>query len=54
MLPTVALLDVTYQVGHRSLADEPNKLCASGVGLFALPGHDLPFVAAARRGWCVA
>ena len=44
-VPTVALLDVTYQVGHRSLADDADKLRASGVGLFALPGHDLPFVA---------
>ena len=44
-IPTVALLDVTYQVGHRSLADEPDKLRASGVALFAIPGQDAPFVA---------
>jgi flavin reductase (DIM6/NTAB) family NADH-FMN oxidoreductase RutF len=44
-IPTVALLDVTYQVGHRSLAAEPDKLRASGVELFDLPGQDAPFVA---------
>ena len=44
-VPTVALLDVTYQVGHRSLADDPGKLRNSGVELLAFPGQDLPFVA---------
>jgi len=44
-VPTVALLDETYQVGHRSLKDEPGKLNDSGVDLFDMPGHDLPFVA---------
>lgn len=44
-IPTVALLDVTYQVGHRSLSDEPDKLRACGVTLFDVPGQDLPFVA---------
>jgi flavin reductase (DIM6/NTAB) family NADH-FMN oxidoreductase RutF len=43
-VPTVALLDVTYQVGHRSLHDEPAKLADSGVALFDIPGQDLPFV----------
>lgn len=42
---TVALADVTYQVGHRSLADEPAKLADSGVALFEIAGQDLPFVA---------
>jgi flavin reductase (DIM6/NTAB) family NADH-FMN oxidoreductase RutF len=44
-VPTVALLDVTYQVGHRSLADDPAKLRGSGVELLAFPEQDLPFVA---------
>ena len=44
-VPTVALLDVTYQVGHRSLADDPAKLAGSGVELLAFPEQDLPFVA---------
>ncbi len=44
-VPTVAQLDLTYQVGHRSLLTEPDKLSNSGVGLFDIPGHDLPFVA---------
>jgi flavin reductase (DIM6/NTAB) family NADH-FMN oxidoreductase RutF len=44
-VPTVALLDVTYQVGHRSLSDDPAKLAGSGVELLAFPEQDLPFVA---------
>jgi flavin reductase (DIM6/NTAB) family NADH-FMN oxidoreductase RutF len=44
-VPTVAQLALTYQVGHRSLHDEPGKLSKSGVELFAIDGHDLPFVA---------
>jgi flavin reductase (DIM6/NTAB) family NADH-FMN oxidoreductase RutF len=44
-VPTVALLDVTYQVGHRSLVNDPAKLRGSGVELLAFPEHDLPFVA---------
>lgn len=44
-VPTVALLELTYQVGHRSLADDPAKLAASGVELFSPDGHDLPLVA---------
>lgn len=44
-VPTVAQLDLTYQVGHRSLFTEPDKLSNSGVELFDIPGHDLPFVA---------
>jgi flavin reductase (DIM6/NTAB) family NADH-FMN oxidoreductase RutF len=44
-VPTVRQLDLTYQVGHRSLADEPDKLERSGVELFGMPGFDLPFVA---------
>ena len=44
-VPTVQLLDLTYQVGHRGLASDTDKLVRSGVELFALDGHDLPFVA---------
>jgi len=44
-VPTVQLLDLTYQVGHRSLNDEPDKLARSGVELFGFDGHDQPFVA---------
>ncbi len=44
-VPTVALLDQTYQVGHRSLYEEPGKLKRSGIELFSIEGHDLPFVA---------
>jgi flavin reductase (DIM6/NTAB) family NADH-FMN oxidoreductase RutF len=44
-VPTVRQLDLSYQVGHRSLAREPAKLAHSGVALFAMPESDLPFVA---------
>jgi len=43
-VPTAAQVDLTYQVGHRSLFDEPDKLASSGVDLFDIDGHDLPFV----------
>jgi flavin reductase (DIM6/NTAB) family NADH-FMN oxidoreductase RutF len=44
-VPTVAQLDLTYQVGHRSLVEQPDKLARSGVELFGVAGHDQPFVA---------
>lgn len=44
-VPTAAQLELTYQVGHRSLSSEPEKLADSGVELFAMDGHDMPFVA---------
>lgn len=43
-VPTVPLLKLTYQVGHMSLADEPDKLKKCGVQLFEMKGHDLPLV----------
>lgn len=43
-VPTVAQLNLTYQVGHRSLSDQPEKLARSGVELFGIDGHDQPFV----------
>lgn len=44
-VPTAAQLQLTHQVGTRSLNEEPDKLQRAGVELFQLPGHDLPFVA---------
>ena len=44
-VPTVAQLNLTYQVGHRSLSEQPEKLARSGVELFGIDGHDQPFVA---------
>lgn len=44
-VPTAAQLELTRIVGTRSLADDPDKLRRAGVELFAMPGHDLPFVA---------
>lgn len=44
-VPTVAQLGMTYEVGHRSLFSEPDKLARSGAEIFEIRGHDLPFVA---------
>lgn len=44
-VPTVRQLQLTHEVGSRSLVKEPLKLQDSGVTLFDMPGHDLPFVA---------
>jgi flavin reductase (DIM6/NTAB) family NADH-FMN oxidoreductase RutF len=42
--PTAAQLKLTYRVGQHSLRDEPDKLRRSGVELFQIDQHDLPFV----------
>ncbi|MET0611141.1 MAG: flavin reductase family protein [Pseudomonas caspiana] len=44
-VPTAAQLRLTHDVGTRSLSDEADKQQRSGVELFRIPGHDLPFVA---------
>lgn len=43
-VPTVAQLELTHQVGSRSLHDEVDKLVNTGVQLFTLGDQDLPFV----------
>lgn len=43
-VPTAAQLQLTHEVGSRSLSDEPEKLLRSGVELFRIDGYDLPFV----------
>lgn len=43
-VPTVAQVDLTYQVGHMSLTEEPDKLERCGVELMSLDGGDMPFV----------
>lgn len=43
-VPTVNLVQQTYDVGHHSLNDEPDKLQTSGVTLFDIEGYDVPFV----------
>ncbi|NTF44205.1 flavin reductase family protein [Rhizobium rhizogenes] len=43
-VPTVAQLELTREVGTRTLYKEPNKLEKAGVSTFEMPGHDLPFV----------
>ncbi len=49
-VPTVAQLQLTHAVGNVSLNDDADKLKHCGVKLFAIPGHDLPFVAGCS-GW---
>lgn len=44
-VPTVAQARLTNAVGTLSLSSEPQKLAKSGVELFGMDGHDLPFVA---------
>ncbi|QNB00082.1 flavin reductase family protein [Massilia sp. Se16.2.3] len=44
-VPTVDQLQLTHDVGNRSLARDPGKLGASGVALMHLAGDALPFVA---------
>lgn len=43
-VPTLAQLELTHQLGHHSLATEPDKLIRSGVQLFDFPNLNLPFV----------
>lgn len=43
-VPTAAQLQLTYRVGQHSLRDEPDKLQRSGVELFQIEPHALPFV----------
>lgn len=44
-VPTVAQLQLTYDVGNRSLFNDPDKLAHCGVELFSLDDVRLPFVA---------
>jgi flavin reductase (DIM6/NTAB) family NADH-FMN oxidoreductase RutF len=44
-VPTVAQLQLTQDVGNRSLAAMPDKLRRSGVQLFGIDGQPLPFAA---------
>src|SRR5579871_4079867 len=43
-VPTVGQLQLAYRVGQHSLRDEPDKLQRSGVDLFQIEPHPLPFV----------
>ncbi|TQI80522.1 flavin reductase (DIM6/NTAB) family NADH-FMN oxidoreductase RutF [Serratia fonticola] len=43
-VPTATQLQLTYEVGNRSLFTDPDKLAHAGVELFSFEGHDLPFV----------
>ena len=43
-IPTAAQVQLTYEVGHTSLANNPEKLKNSDVKLFAMEGYDMPFV----------
>lgn len=44
-VPTLRQLELVHAVGTESLDDHPDKLQRTGVELFEVEGHDLPFVA---------
>ncbi|NYE62650.1 flavin reductase (DIM6/NTAB) family NADH-FMN oxidoreductase RutF [Duganella sp. 1224] len=43
-VPNMAQLQLTYDVGHTSANDAPDKLARFGVGLFRADGYDVPLV----------
>ncbi|WAH56292.1 flavin reductase family protein [Pseudomonas silvicola] len=43
-VPNVAQLQLTYDLGTTSLADDADKLAHAGAQLFDAPGHDVPLV----------
>jgi len=43
-VPTAAQVQLTHDVGTRSLHDRPAKLAEAGVACFDIDGFDLPFV----------
>ncbi|WP_394780620.1 flavin reductase family protein [Undibacterium sp.] len=44
-VPTAAQVQLTYEVGNRSLQQHPDKLAQSGASLFRIDGYDMPMVA---------
>lgn len=44
-VPNVAQLQLTYDVGHTSAKDTPDKLALAGARLFRVEGYDVPLVA---------
>lgn len=44
-VPTAAQLQLTHDLGSRSLRDHPDKLAQAGATLFRIDGHDAPMVA---------
>jgi flavin reductase (DIM6/NTAB) family NADH-FMN oxidoreductase RutF len=44
-VPNVAQLQLTYEVGHTTLTELPDKLARAGVELFRIVGHEVPLVA---------
>jgi flavin reductase (DIM6/NTAB) family NADH-FMN oxidoreductase RutF len=44
-IPNAAQLELTQAVGSASLSDDPDKLAKSGVDVFRIDGHKMPFVA---------
>lgn len=43
-VPNMAQLQLTYDVGHTSAIDTPDKLAKAGVQLFKVEGYDVPLV----------
>ncbi|MYM32921.1 flavin reductase [Duganella sp. FT94W] len=44
-VPNMAQLQLTYDVGHTSANDTPDKLAKAGVRLFRVEGYEVPLVA---------
>jgi flavin reductase (DIM6/NTAB) family NADH-FMN oxidoreductase RutF len=51
-VPNVGQLQLTYEVGHVSAHDTPDKLAKAGVELFRVEGYDVPLVAGSSA-WLV-
>lgn len=43
-VPNAAQLQLTYELGNRSLHQDPEKLARSGAKIFRIDGHDVPMV----------
>ncbi len=43
-VPNMAQLQLTYDIGHTSANEAPDKLAKFGVGLFHVEGYDVPLV----------
>ncbi|MFZ6649406.1 flavin reductase family protein [Undibacterium sp. TJN25] len=44
-VPTAAQLQLTYELGNKSLHQDPEKLARSGASIFRIDGYDVPMVA---------
>ncbi|MYM22796.1 flavin reductase [Duganella sp. FT135W] len=51
-VPNVSQVQLTYDVGHTSAIDTPDKLAKAGVQLFRVDGYDVPLVSGSSA-WLV-